>query len=171
MHDIPVHDIQKRIEELTTLLARYEHEYYVLDAPSVPDSEYDRLLRELAALEEAHPQWRNVNSPTQRVGGAALTAFMSVAHELPMLSLDNVFDAEELQAFYRRVQERLATESAIAFCCEPKLDGLAVSLLYINGDLVRAATRGDDLLKAQRRQPARHPGVLRRTTDEKMNQA
>ncbi len=143
MHDIPVHDIQKRIEELTTLLARYEHEYYVLDAPSVPDSEYDRLLRELAALEAAHPQWRNVNSPTQRVGGAALTAFMSVAHELPMLSLDNVFDAEELQAFYRRVQERLATESTIAFCCEPKLDGLAVSLLYINGDLVRAATRGD----------------------------
>ena len=143
MHDIPVHNIQHRIEELTTLLARYEHEYYVLDAPSVPDSEYDRLLRELAALEAAHPQWRSANSPTQRVGGAALTAFMPVAHELPMLSLDNVFNAEELQAFYRRVQERLVTETKISFCCEPKLDGLAVSLLYIHGELIRAATRGD----------------------------
>ena len=138
-----MHEIRQRMGELTALLARYEHEYYVLDNPSVPDSEYDRLLRELQQLEALHPEWRDPHSLTQRVGGAALSAFSSVVHEQPMLSLDNVFNAEELQAFYRRVQERLGSDSEIAFCCEPKLDGLAVSLLYLEGELVRAATRGD----------------------------
>ena len=138
-----MHEIRQRMGELTALLARYEHEYYVLDNPSVPDSEYDRLLRELQQLEALHPEWRDPHSLTQRVGGAALSAFSSVVHEQPMLSLDNVFNAEELQAFYRRVQERLGSDSEIAFCCEPKLDGLAVSLLYLGGELVRAATRGD----------------------------
>ena len=138
-----MHEIRQRMGELTALLARYEHEYYVLDNPSVPDSEYDRLLRELQQLEELHPEWRDPHSLTQRVGGAALSAFSSVVHEQPMLSLDNVFNAEELQAFYRRVQERLGPDSDVAFCCEPKLDGLAVSLLYLEGELVRAATRGD----------------------------
>ncbi len=138
-----MHEIRQRMGELTALLARYEHEYYVLDNPSVPDSEYDRLLRELQQLEALHPEWCDPNSLTQRVGGAALSAFSSVVHEQPMLSLDNVFNAEELQAFYRRVQERLGADSEIEFCCEPKLDGLAVSLLYLDGELVRAATRGD----------------------------
>ena len=138
-----MHEIRQRMGALTALLARYEHEYYVLDNPSVPDSEYDRLLRELQQLESLHPEWRDPHSLTQRVGGAALSAFASVAHEQPMLSLDNVFNAEELQAFYRRVQERLGSDSDVAFCCEPKLDGLAVSLLYLEGELVRAATRGD----------------------------
>ncbi len=137
-------ELASRVEGLRRLLERYEHEYYVLDAPSVPDAEYDRLMRELQQLETTHPELQSPLSPTQRVGGKPLAAFPGVRHEQPMLSLDNVFDAGELQAFGRRVGERLqqAVES-LNFCCEPKLDGLAVSLLYVDGALVRAATRGD----------------------------
>ena len=136
-------DFRLRIQELTALLTRYEYQYYVLDEPSVPDAEYDRLMQELRQLEAAHPELVQASSPTQRVGGAPLAAFGSVRHEQPMLSLDNVFNSEELQAFGRRIQERLPDIDTIAFCCEPKLDGLAVSLLYEAGELVRAATRGD----------------------------
>ena len=138
-----MNEIQSRMHALQQLLERYNTEYYLHDAPSVPDAEYDRLMRELRELELANPQWLDANSPTQRVGGAALTTFGSVQHEQPMLSLDNVFNAEDLAAFGRRVQERLFRNDAITFCCEPKLDGLAVSILYEQGELVRAATRGD----------------------------
>ena len=100
-------DFRLRIQELTALLTRYEYQYYVLDEPSVPDAEYDRLMQELRQLEAAHPELVQASSPTQRVGGAPLAAFGSVRHEQPMLSLDNVFNNEELQAFGRRIQERL----------------------------------------------------------------
>ena len=138
-----MNEIQSRMHALQQLLERYNTEYYLHDEPSVPDAEYDRLMNELRELEAANPQWLDVNSPTQRVGGVALTSFGSVQHEQPMLSLDNVFNAEDLAAFGRRVQERLFSNDAITFCCEPKLDGLAVSILYEQGELVRAATRVD----------------------------
>ena len=136
-------EIKQQMVELIRQLARYEHEYYVLDAPSVPDSEYDRLLLKLKALETAYPELIEAHSPTQRVGGSPSSVFTSVPHAQPMLSLDNVFNTEELQGFGHRVQERLNLVDEVAFCCEPKLDGLAVSLLYEDGILIRAATRGD----------------------------
>lgn len=138
-----MNEIQSRMRALQQLLERYDTEYYLYDEPSVPDAEYDRLMKELRALEAAHPQWRDANSPTQRVSGIVLATFGTVHHEQPMLSLDNVFNADDLNAFGRRVQERLFTNEAVTFCCEPKLDGLAVSILYEQGELVRAATRGD----------------------------
>ena len=140
-----------RIQALTEQLNRYAYEYYTLDAPSVPDAEYDRLFRELEALEAAHPDLRLPDSPTQRVGGAPLDGFESVRHEVPMLSLSNafspqddngVFDHTEMLAFDERVCNGLAGTKP-AYVIEPKFDGLAVSLLYQNGVLVRGATRGD----------------------------
>ena len=140
-----------RIQALTEQLNRYAYEYYTLDAPSVPDAEYDRLFRELEALEAAHPELRLPDSPTQRVGGAPLDGFESVRHEVPMLSLSNafspqddngVFDHAEMLAFDERVRGGLAGVKP-AYVIEPKFDGLAVSLLYQNGVLVRGATRGD----------------------------
>lgn len=136
-------NLASRVAELRELLSRYNREYYELDQPSVPDAEYDRLFRELVALEEANPALKRDDSPTQKVGGQALEAFNQVTHETPMLSLDNSFDEAEFDAFVNRVMERLDSASDIAFCCEPKLDGAAVSILYENGSLVRAATRGD----------------------------
>ena len=121
----------------------HNRRYYVLDDPLIPDSEYDRLLRRLQELEAAHPELVSADSPTQRVGAEPLAAFAAVRHEIPMLSLDNVFSEEELRAFDRRVRERLGDEASVDYCCEPKLDGVAVSMLYEHGVLVRAATRGD----------------------------
>lgn len=135
--------VQEKMIALQTLLRRYEYQYHVLDEPEVPDAEYDRLMGELRTLEEAHPEWVTSDSPTQRVGAAPLSAFEPVRHEVPMLSLDNAFDEESYLAFNKRVQDRLKSSDNITFCCELKLDGLAVSLLYEEGVLVRAATRGD----------------------------
>ena len=135
--------IEQQINQLRTQLRHHEYQYHVLDAPEVPDAEYDRLMRELRELEAAHPELVTADSPTQRVGAAPLSAFEQVRHRVPMLSLDNVFDEESYLAFYKRVQDRLKTAEALTFCCELKLDGLAVSLLYENGELVQAATRGD----------------------------
>ncbi|AZP41314.1 NAD-dependent DNA ligase LigA [Rahnella aquatilis] len=135
--------IEEQISQLRTQLRHHEYQYHVLDAPEVPDAEYDRLMRELRELETAHPELVTADSPTQRVGAAPLSAFEQVRHRVPMLSLDNVFDEESYLAFYKRVQDRLKTAEALTFCCELKLDGLAVSLLYENGELVQAATRGD----------------------------
>ncbi len=132
-----------RIDALTNELNDYNHQYYVLDEPTVPDAEYDRLMRELIELEKANPSLKKVDSPSQKVGGEAVKAFTQVTHQIPMLSLDNVFVQEEWQAFVKRVKDRLNTEGKIAFCAEPKLDGLAVSLRYEHGLLVQAATRGD----------------------------
>ncbi|RUO77924.1 NAD-dependent DNA ligase LigA [Idiomarina seosinensis] len=135
--------MKKRIRELEDLLTRYNREYYELDEPSVPDSEYDRLFRELQALEQQHPELASPHSPTQKVGSKPLDKFEPVKHEVPMLSLDNAFSEDEFEAFSQRVQQRLDSSATIVYCCEPKLDGLAVSILYEQGQLVRAATRGD----------------------------
>ena len=135
--------LQDKITALQTTLRHHEYQYHVMDNPEVPDAEYDRLMRELRDLEAAHPELITPDSPTQRVGAAPLGAFEQVRHEMPMLSLDNVFDEESYLAFYKRVRDRLKNSDDITFCCELKLDGLAVSLLYENGLLVRAATRGD----------------------------
>ncbi|AHK16270.1 NAD-dependent DNA ligase LigA [Thalassolituus oleivorans] len=121
----------------------HNHRYYVLDEPSIPDAEYDRLLRELQTLEQENPSLVTPDSPTQRVGAAPLAGFTSVTHERPMLSLDNAMNGEEFIAFDQRVLDRLKSTDTVEYACEPKLDGLAISLLYEDGLLVRAATRGD----------------------------
>ena len=135
-------DVQARAAELRDLLAYHNHRYYVLDDPEIPDVEYDRLFRELQALEENHPELISSESPTQRVGGEALSGFEQVTHEVPMLSLGNVFSDEELADFDRRVRQGLDIDE-VEYCAEPKLDGLAISIRYEAGVMVRAATRGD----------------------------
>jgi DNA ligase (NAD+) len=130
------------LERLRREIAAHDHAYYVLDAPSIPDAEYDRLLRQLREIEAAHPEWITPDSPSQRVGGAPLSGFASVRHAVPMLSLDNAMNEAELADFDRRVCERLGAES-VEYNAEPKIDGLAISLRYENGVLLRAATRGD----------------------------
>jgi DNA ligase (NAD+) len=136
-------DITQRANELCNLINQYDYKYYVVDSPEVPDVEYDRLFRELQQLENDYPELKTSSSPTQRVGGQALDKFSQITHALPMLSLDNVFDADELQAFEQRVCDRLNTTDKQVFAAEPKLDGLAISIRYENGILVQAATRGD----------------------------
>ena len=140
----------QRIVQLRAELDGHNYRYHVLDEPSVPDAEYDRLFRELQALEAKHPQLVTAESPTQRVGAEALAAFGEVRHEIPMLSLGNAFEEEDLLAFDRSVQSGLGLSgdlfgggADVEYSCEPKLDGLAVSLRYENGQLVRGATRGD----------------------------
>ncbi|MFP2506889.1 NAD-dependent DNA ligase LigA [Buttiauxella gaviniae] len=135
--------IEQKITQLRTTLRHHEYLYHVLDTPEIPDAEYDRLMAELRSLEDTHPELITPDSPTQRVGAAPLSEFTQVRHEVPMLSLDNAFDEASYLAFNKRVQDRLKSAEAITFCCELKLDGLAVSLLYEDGVLVRAATRGD----------------------------
>ncbi len=131
------------ILNLRTKLQRYRRAYYVLDAPLVPDSEYDRLWRELEALEQQHPELITPDSPTQEVGDKASAQFTPVAHQSPMLSLSNAFSAEDVAEFEQRLQTRLKTEQPLDFCVEPKLDGLAISLVYRQGRFQRAVTRGD----------------------------
>ena len=138
--------IFEQISQLRAQLEEHNHNYYVLDAPSIPDAEYDRLMRELSALEQANPEFQSPDSPTQKVGGAALDKFEQVTHQVPMLSLDNAFSEEEFAAFNRRIKERVMDNKELTFCCEPKLDGLAVSIIYRNGVLVQAATRGDGMV-------------------------
>ncbi len=133
----------KRVEELREQINDHNYRYYVLDDPQIPDAEYDRLFRELQDLEAEHPDLVTDDSPTQRVGATGETSFESVEHRVPMLSLDNAFSEDELRDFDRRVRDRLDTDKDVEYVCEPKLDGLAVSLLYEKGKLTRAATRGD----------------------------
>lgn len=134
---------EQKLTELRTTLRHHEYLYHVMDTPEIPDAEYDRLMRELRELEAQHPELITPDSPTQRVGAAPLASFSQIRHEVPMLSLDNVFDEESFLAFNKRVQDRLKNSDALTYCCELKLDGLAVSILYENGLLVQAATRGD----------------------------
>ncbi|GAB4185955.1 MAG: NAD-dependent DNA ligase LigA [Wenzhouxiangellaceae bacterium] len=131
-----------RIDQLRTELQQHNYRYHVLDEPSIPDSEYDRLMRELQALEERYPQWASADSPTQRVGGEPLEAFTEVEHVVPMLSLGNAFDEDEVRRFDERIRKALG-QQAVVYSVEPKLDGLAISLRYEDGVLVQAATRGD----------------------------
>lgn len=136
--------LQQQIDTLRHDLRRYEYEYHVLDNPTIPDAEYDRLFHQLKALEAAHPELITADSPTQRVGAKPLSGFAQIRHEIPMLSLDNAFSDEEFYAFVKRIEDRLIRlPDPLTFCCEPKLDGLAVSILYVNGVLTQAATRGD----------------------------
>lgn len=148
------------VETLRQQLRHHNHRYYVLDDPEVPDAEYDRLFQRLKMLETQFPALLTRDSPTQRVGGEAIAAFSTVTHEVPMLSLDNVFSEQEFADFDRRARERLGdllgeasgqaggdlfSQPVLTYCCEPKLDGLAISLVYENGVLVRGATRGDGM--------------------------
>ena len=136
--------LQQQIDTLRQDLRRYEYEYHVLDNPTIPDAEYDRLFHRLKALEAAHPELITADSPTQRVGAKPLSGFAQIRHEIPMLSLDNAFSDEEFYVFVKRIEDRLIRlPEPLTFCCEPKLDGLAVSILYVNGVLTQAATRGD----------------------------
>jgi DNA ligase (NAD+) len=135
--------LRQHLEHLRREIARHDHAYYVLNAPIIPDAEYDRLMRELREIEAAHPEWITPDSPSQRVGGAPQEGFAEVRHTVPMLSLDNAMGDDELADFDRRVRERLGTDQAVQYNAEPKIDGLAISLRYENGLLVRAATRGD----------------------------
>ncbi|MCT4785947.1 NAD-dependent DNA ligase LigA [Exiguobacterium aestuarii] len=134
-------EMAERVEELRKTLNQYGYEYYVLDRPSVPDSEYDRLMNELIQIETDYPELRTPDSPTQRVGGAPLDAFVKVTHDTPMLSLGNVFSKEELAEWVERIEKDLGYTPT--FVAELKFDGLAVSLKYEDGRLVRGATRGD----------------------------
>ncbi|PWV59463.1 NAD-dependent DNA ligase LigA [Plasticicumulans acidivorans] len=132
-----------RLEALRTQINHHDYLYYVLDEPQLPDAEYDALMRELRALEVAHPQWVRLDSPTQRVGGRPAGGFAEVVHAVPMLSLDNAFADDDVADFDRRVRERLGIDGPVEYSAEPKLDGLAVNLRYAGGQLVQAATRGD----------------------------
>lgn len=139
-----VDDINRQINELRDKIGQYDYHYYVLDEPLVPDAEYDRCFQALQALEAQYPQLLTPDSPTQRVGGTSADAFMPVAHRQAMRSLSNVFTDEELQAFVKRVTDKLdEPNQELVFVCEPKLDGLAVNLTYEQGILISAATRGD----------------------------
>lgn len=133
-------NIQNRVNELHDLLNQYSYEYYVKDNPSVPDSEYDKLLRELIDIENAHPELKTDDSPTVRVGGEAQSSFEKVNHETPMLSLGNAFNEEELRRFDERIREHIGN---VEYMCELKIDGLAVSLKYEDGRFVQGLTRGD----------------------------
>ncbi len=146
-NDVPLNvsetsDIALRCIELRQLLARYDHEYYVLDSPSVPDSEYDKNYRELQDLEKTHPKLITPDSPTQRVSGSAANAFNSITHRQAMLSLNNAFEESELVAFDKRIREALGYD-AIEYAVEPKFDGLAITLTYEYGLFTQGATRGD----------------------------
>jgi DNA ligase (NAD+) len=139
-------DVVEKVESLREQIRHHNYLYHVLDAPEIPDVEYDRLVRKLQALEAEHPELVTPDSPTQRVGANPIEAFGTIEHRLPMLSLDNAFSEEELRDFHRRVVDRLELEDGgehLLYAAEPKLDGAAVSLLYVNGTLQQGATRGD----------------------------
>ena len=131
-----------QMRQLIQILAQHNHAYYVMDQPTIEDSEYDQLFHQLKALESQYPEYVQADTPTNKVGGKALSKFESVTHAVPMLSLGNVFNQEDLFAFARRIEERLPNQK-IEYDVELKFDGLAISLWYENGVLVRGVTRGD----------------------------
>ena len=141
----PNADHLSSLNELRELIHHHSYQYYALDDPQIPDIEYDRLFKQLLTLEQQFPELVTPDSPSQRVGAIPLNAFTQVQHAVPMLSLNNAFNADELEEFNRRIVERLAFDDThvIEYACEPKLDGIAVSLLYENGVLIQGATRGD----------------------------
>ncbi|WP_444998464.1 NAD-dependent DNA ligase LigA [Aliikangiella sp. IMCC44359] len=135
--------IENKVNSLKSAIEDYNYQYYVLDAPTVPDAEYDRLMKELIELETTYPELISKDSPTQKVGGKLDSTFQPIIHLTPMLSLDNVFSSDDFLAFDKRLKNRLERDEKIEFTCEPKLDGLAISIVYRNGILEFAATRGD----------------------------
>ncbi|MFP3774977.1 NAD-dependent DNA ligase LigA [Enterococcus mundtii] len=140
-HEMTIDEATKKAEELRVQLDRWSREYYVLDQPTVEDYIYDKTYAELVAIEEQYPDLITADSPTQRVGGKILSSFEKVTHDIPLYSLNDVFNKEELLAFDQRVQKAIGRP--VAYCCELKIDGLSVSLRYENGEFVRGATRGD----------------------------
>lgn len=145
--DVPLdNSITLRIEKLRAEIEHHSYRYYVLDDPEISDEEYDRLMSDLRALEEKHPHLVTPDSPTQRVGGKALDKFDKVVHQVPMLSLDNAFSEEEIWAWHARLRKIVPESVALRYVVEPKIDGLAIALIYRNGRLERAATRGDGLV-------------------------
>lgn len=165
---MPASNAEKtRLEELKREINKHNHSYYVLDAPQVPDAEYDRLMVELQRAEARFPELVTADSPTQRVGAPPLVVFEPAVHAQPMLSLDNVFDSESFFAFDKRIRERLQRDDEIEYACEPKYDGIAVSLLYREGVLERGATRGDGSVGENITQNVRTiPSVPLRLRDE-----
>jgi DNA ligase (NAD+) len=137
--------LERRAAELRAAIEHHNYRYFVLDDPQVPDAEFDLLLRELREIEAVHPEWVTADSPTQRVGGAAADEFAELRHQVPMLSLENAFSDEDVASFDRRVRERLGTDGEVDYSAEPKMDGLAISVTWEHGRLVRAATRGDGI--------------------------
>src|SRR5262249_52946290 len=132
-----------RLKQLHELIREHDHNYYVLDRPTISDFEYDKLFAELQKLETEHPEWVTPDSPTQRVGGQPLDQFEKIAHRKPMLSLANSYSLDELREFDERVKKFLESSKDIEYFCEPKFDGLALELIYENGLLTGALTRGD----------------------------
>ncbi len=139
----PAKNVVQLVASLRQQINHHNHQYHTLDQPGISDAEFDRLFRDLKALEQEHPDLVSDDSPTQRVGSVPLPAFSQVQHELPMLSLDNAFGEDDMWDFDRRIKTRLELPADIGYDCEPKIDGVAVSLLYENGSLIRGATRGD----------------------------
>ena len=135
--------ILARVKKLRADLDQHNYNYYVLDEPTIADAEWDKLFHELVALEEKFADLKSADSPTQRVGSKPLDAFNEVTHRVPMLSLGNAFSDEDIDNFDRRCREGLDVDGPIEYCCEPKFDGLAISLTYENGKFVQGATRGD----------------------------
>jgi DNA ligase (NAD+) len=140
MTDATMYAIQTEMDQLTLIINQHNIRYYVDDTPSIPDVEYDRLIKRLIELERDNPHFKSVDSPTQRVGGMALQKFAQITHLKPMLSLDNAFEQADFAAFNKRITDKV---DSVDYVCEPKLDGLAVSITYRLGILERAATRGD----------------------------
>lgn len=138
-----IEGVQQQLNTLKETLRTYEYHYHVLDNPIVSDAEYDRLFTTLKQLEHQYPELITPDSPTQRVGAKPLAGFKQVVHGIPMLSLDNAFTVDELDGFLRRIEERINRPgNTLTFCCEPKLDGLAVSILYLNGELIKLLLEG-----------------------------
>src|SRR5713226_4721710 len=135
-------DMERRMEALREKIRHHEHRYYVLDDPEISDAEFDRLMRELKALEAQHPDLVTPDSPTQRVGGKPREGFVKVPHSRPLLSLDNAYSEDELRDWERRVHE-LSGRTDIEYFCELKLDGMSLALVYSDGRLERGITRGD----------------------------
>ena len=144
MDSAPV-EVKQRVAELRQIINKSNHQYYILDNPELSDAQYDRLMQELMQLETQWPELLTPESPTQRVGAAPLDKFDTVSHTLPMLSLDNAFDDDDIMDFHQRVQKGIGSSASIAYTAEPKLDGVAVELVYENGKLVMASTRGDGI--------------------------
>ena len=138
-----MNNTKQRIQQLSALLSKHNHLYYVMDDPAIQDSEYDQLFHELKALEQEHPEYISPDSPTQKIGGEPIAIFQSIPHAIPMLSLGNIFNFEELCAFEKRIKEKLPHNTAVEYDLELKLDGLACSLWYEQGRFIRAVTRGD----------------------------
>ena len=136
-------EISKELEQLRAQISRHDYLYYVLDQPEITDAEYDLLYKRLEELERLHPELVTPDSPTQRVGGVALPEFGEIPHAIPMLSISNVFSEEELRDFDQRTRRTLGVKSLLGYVVEPKLDGVAIELIYQQGLLIAAATRGD----------------------------